>query len=62
VKVTVPIGVPAPGGFTATVALRVTVCPVTGEEGADVTAVVVAARPTVTELVPEEPTSLASPP
>jgi hypothetical protein len=44
---TVPVGVPAPGGFTVTVAVRVVGCPNVDGFGADVSVVVVGARSTV---------------
>ena len=46
-KVTVPVGVPAPGATTATVAVRVTVWPSDGLAGEKVRAVVVAACLTI---------------
>ena len=48
-KVTDPVGVPAPGACAATVPVRVTLCPATGVEGLVVTLVAVEAgdrRPT----------------
>ncbi len=53
-KVTVPVGVPLPGGTAATWAVSVTVCPQTGAGGTDETVVVVAARLTCWIVVPEE--------
>jgi hypothetical protein len=47
-KVTVPVGVPAPGEATATVALSVTLWPTTAEDGLALALVVVASWPMVT--------------
>ncbi|GAA5610957.1 hypothetical protein Spla01_02104 [Streptomyces platensis] len=60
-KVTVPVGVPEPGGTGATVAVKVTVCPTTDGSGDDVTVVVVEVWPTVWASVPTEELKLASP-
>ncbi|MGW8969766.1 hypothetical protein [Streptomyces platensis] len=60
-KVTVPVGVPAPGATGATVAVNVTDWPTTDGSGEDVTVVVVAAWPTVWVSVPTEELKLASP-
>ncbi|GAA5610956.1 hypothetical protein Spla01_02103 [Streptomyces platensis] len=60
-KVTVPVGVPEPGGTGATVAVKVTVCPDTDGSGDDVTVVVVAAWLTVWVSVPADEVKLASP-
>jgi hypothetical protein len=46
-KVTIPVGVPAPGACGATVAVKVTDCPNTGEAADETTEVVVAAALTV---------------
>jgi hypothetical protein len=60
-KVTVPAGVPDPGAFAVTVAIKVTVWPKTEEEGAALTAVVVLSWPTVSVVVPELLVKLVSP-
>ncbi|MCR8574823.1 hypothetical protein NE399_11920, partial [Streptomyces sp. Isolate_219] len=60
-KVTVPVGVPAPGETGATVAVKVTGCPTTDGSGAEMTEVVVEAWPTVWVSVPTEPLKSASP-
>jgi len=62
VNVTVPVGTPAPGACAATVADSEMVCPATGEDGLEVTVVIVPAFRTETVVVPEDPTSLVSPP
>ena len=54
VKVTVPVGVPEPGGLVVTVAQTVTDWPHTDGFGVAVTAVVVLAGLTVTARVPVE--------
>ncbi len=46
-NVTVPVGVPVPGGFTVTVAVKVTDWPKTDGLTDDVSVVVVAAPPTL---------------
>ena len=46
----VPVGVPAPGTAAATVALNLTFWPATGDDGKKVTAVVVDAGATGTEM------------
>jgi hypothetical protein len=46
-NVTVPVGVPVPGGFTVTVAVNVTDWPKTDGLAEDATVVVVAAPPTL---------------
>jgi hypothetical protein len=46
-NMTVPVGVPVPGGFTVTVAVKVTDWPKTDGLGDDVSVVVVAAPPTL---------------
>src|ERR1700694_5898392 len=46
-KVTVPVGVPAPGGLAVTVAVKVTVWPTTDGLADELTEVVVASWPTV---------------
>jgi hypothetical protein len=51
VKVTVPVGVPAPGELALTVAVSVTAWPKTAEVGEVLSAVVVAARLTVSVRV-----------
>ncbi|MEE4417851.1 MULTISPECIES: hypothetical protein [Streptomyces] len=51
-KVTVPVGVPAPGATGATVAVMDTVCPNVDGSGDEVTVVVVDALFTVTEAKP----------
>ena len=61
-KVTVPVGVPAPGETGATVAVKVTDCPKTDGSGDEVTVVVVDAWLTVWVSVPLEPVKFASPP
>jgi len=64
-NVTVPAGVPVPGGLTTTVAVKVTACPTTAELGEAVTEVVVEATPIVTlppAGVPLLPVKLVSPP
>ncbi len=53
-KVTVPVGVPLPGGTAATCAVSVTVSPQTGAGGTKVTAVVVADWLTCWMVVPDE--------
>jgi hypothetical protein len=50
-NVTVPLGVPLPGAFAVTVALNVTLWPSPERPSDDVTAVVVAALPTVTSTL-----------
>ncbi|OSY39993.1 hypothetical protein BG653_05637 [Streptomyces platensis] len=50
--VTVPVGVPAPGGTGATVAVRVTGCPTTAGSGPALTSMVVAAGYSDWEPVP----------
>jgi hypothetical protein len=45
---TVPVGVPDPGLAALTVAVSITLCPTTGDDGKDVTTVAEAASPTVT--------------
>ncbi|GAO05929.1 hypothetical protein TPA0598_01_02990 [Streptomyces lydicamycinicus] len=60
-KVTVPVGVPAPGATGATIAVKVTVSPKTDGSGAEVTVVVVADGMTVWVSVPTEPAKSASP-
>ena len=61
-NVTVPVGAPAPGLTTATVAVRVTDCPKTDEEGLALRDVVVPAWLTVCEAIAEVlPVKLASP-
>lgn len=63
VKVTVPVGVPVEGAIALTVAVKVMLCPATGEGGLDVTAVVVDAASTTSSTAADvEPTSFASPP
>ena len=62
VNVTVPVGTPNPGACAATVADSEMVSPATGEDGLDITVVIVAAFPTETVVVPKDPTSLVSPP
>ncbi|WP_327393784.1 hypothetical protein OG533_35635 [Streptomyces sp. NBC_01186] len=52
---TVPVGVPDPGGTTLTSAQTVTDCPHTDGSGVTETAVVVDAGFTVTDAVPDEP-------
>jgi hypothetical protein len=60
---TVPLGVPAPGAVTATVACRVTVWPTTGEGGLTETDdVVVSSGPMVGVSDPVDARSLVSPP
>ncbi|GAO05922.1 hypothetical protein TPA0598_01_02920 [Streptomyces lydicamycinicus] len=54
-KVTVPVGVPAPGATGATVAVKVTGCPTTDGSGDEVTVVVVSAGSTVWVSVSLEP-------
>lgn len=54
-KVTVPVGVPAPGARGATAAVNVTGWPTTDGSGDELTAVVVEARFTVWVSVPLEP-------
>ena len=55
-KVTVPVGVPAPGALTLTVTVQVTLWPVTEEVGVSpVTVLIVLALPTVWLNVPEVP-------
>ena len=61
VKVTVPVGTPAPGGWIDTVPVRVTDWPTTGETGLATTVIDVAAWPTVTDVDEKEPVSFASP-
>jgi hypothetical protein len=53
VKVTVPLGMPAPGATGATVAVYVTSWPTTGDEGFDEMAVVVCAFEIVSATAPE---------
>ncbi len=53
-KVTVPVGVPLPGGTAATLAVSVTVSPQTGAGGTKVTVVVVADWLTCWMVVPDE--------
>ena len=62
-KVTVPVGVPEPGGTGATVAVKVTDCPNTEGSGDEVTVVVVGTRlgSTVCVSVPLEALKLALP-
>ena len=60
-KVTVPVGVPAPGATGATVAVKVTGWPKTDGSGDEVTVVVVDACATVWVSVPVEVVKLASP-
>ena len=60
---TEPVGTPAPGAETPTVALRVTLWPTTGEGGlAETDDVEVTSGPMVSVSGPAEPRSLASPP
>ncbi|NXY99905.1 hypothetical protein HYE82_37200, partial [Streptomyces sp. BR123] len=54
-KVTVPVGLPAPGATGATVAVNTTGSPTTDGSGEDVTCVLVAAAPTVCVSDPDEP-------
>ena len=62
-KVTVPVGVPAPGAFAVTVAVNVTLWPNTEGLVADETLVVVSSWFTVWVRAPELlPASLVSPP
>ncbi|MGR3937096.1 hypothetical protein [Streptomyces sp. BRA346] len=61
VKVTVPVGLPAPGAMEATVAVMVVDWPTTVGSGEEVTAVVVAALLTVWVSVPLDAVKLASP-
>ncbi|GAA5610954.1 hypothetical protein Spla01_02101 [Streptomyces platensis] len=61
-KVTVPVGVPAPGATGATVAVKVTDCPTTDGSGDEMTVVVVSAGSTVWVSVSLEPVWFASPP
>ncbi|KOG41821.1 hypothetical protein ADK74_18795 [Streptomyces decoyicus] len=58
---TVPVGVPTPGGTGATVAVNVTDCPTTDGSGEELTTVVVDACPTVCVSVPVEVLKLALP-
>ncbi|AGP60079.1 hypothetical protein M271_43545 [Streptomyces rapamycinicus NRRL 5491] len=58
---TVPVGVPAPGGTAVTVAVKVTGSPTAEGSGAVVTAVAVAAGWTVCESVPRDVRKFASP-
>ncbi|WSB81955.1 hypothetical protein OHB04_04280 [Streptomyces sp. NBC_01775] len=58
---TVPVGVPDPGGSTLTSAQAVTDCPHTDGSGTTDTAVVVDAGFTVTDAVPTEPAAQPSP-
>jgi hypothetical protein len=51
-KVTVPVGIPEPGGAAATTAETVTACPNVDGFGIDATVVVVAAWLTVTPAPP----------
>ncbi|GAO05925.1 hypothetical protein TPA0598_01_02950 [Streptomyces lydicamycinicus] len=60
-KVTVPVGVPAPGATGATVAVKVTGSPNTDGSGDEVTVVVVDAWPTVWVSVPTDDEKFASP-
>ncbi|MGW3275432.1 hypothetical protein ACWDFH_28785 [Streptomyces kronopolitis] len=60
-KVTVPVGVPAPGATGATVAVNVTDSPTTDGSGDELTVVVVDAGPTVWVSVPVEVLKLPSP-
>ncbi|MFF7234659.1 hypothetical protein [Streptomyces sioyaensis] len=53
-NVTDPVGIPDPGGSTATVAQTCTGSPQTELAGVAVTVVVVEAAPTVTETLPVE--------
>jgi hypothetical protein len=55
VKVTVPVGVPVESPFAVTVAVSVTVCPVTDGSGVADRPVVVGAGFTVTAFVPDDP-------
>src|SRR5690242_17075894 len=52
VNVTLPVGVPAPGAVTLTVAVKVTDCPITDGFALELTAVVVAALFTVKVPLP----------
>ncbi len=61
VKVTVPVGVPAPGAMAVTVAVKVTASATTEGFNEDVSAVVVLALFTVTPTLPELTPRLASP-
>ena len=56
-----PVGVPAPGGTGATVAVKVTGWPTTDGSGDEETVVVVAACATVWVSVPRGTVKLASP-
>ena len=61
---TLPVGVHAPGGTAATVAVNVTACPGADGFGSDVSVVVVAAASTTCETtfdVPVVPANAASP-
>jgi hypothetical protein len=61
-KLTVPVGVPAPGATTATVAVRVLACPKTDGSGLEVKVAVVDAWFTVCVSTGDvEPVKLASP-
>ena len=61
VKVTRPVGVPAPGATGTTVAVRVTACPSTEGFGEVSSVVVVFALATVRFEVPVLPAKLGSP-
>ncbi|GAA5610959.1 hypothetical protein Spla01_02106 [Streptomyces platensis] len=63
-KVTVPVGMPEPGGTGATVAVKVTGCPKTDGSGNEVTVVVVGVRTccTVCVSVPDDALNCALPP
>jgi hypothetical protein len=64
VKVTVPVGVPAPGAVAATVAVKVTVCPNTDGLAVELTVVLLLALFTtcgVAESLPEPLKKLPSP-
>ncbi|OEU98559.1 hypothetical protein AN217_12910 [Streptomyces qinglanensis] len=61
VKVTVPVGVPEPGGSMVTVAHTSTDSPHTDGSGLTVTTVVVDASSTVTSVLPDETAAQPSP-
>ncbi|WP_251983335.1 hypothetical protein [Streptomyces rapamycinicus] len=60
-KVTVPVGVPIPGGTAVTVAVMVTGRPTTDGPGAELTAVAVPACSTIWASVPVEAVKFVSP-
>ncbi|MET7802276.1 hypothetical protein [Streptomyces decoyicus] len=60
-KVTVPVGVPAPGGTAATLAMKVTSCPATDGFGEETRVTSEDTWPTVWVVVPVEGVKPVSP-